>query len=183
MWADQFSYADPDPWLSIGSAPNLMFLKRSKYLKRQVLWFQNCRICMTQGNKRISGKSPSGDPILMVSQKSEILYQTNYSLQWTFASKNVSTEGYIVGHSVTYYNLHSEIRSFLCFVFVVLVYLFVCVFVCMFYLGRGCNDKRQIWGRDEHYWVHDVKLHKESIKSKKKRSMKLEQPESICFTC
>ena len=36
---------------------------------------------MTQSNNRIARKSPDEDLILMVSQKSEILNQTNDSLQ------------------------------------------------------------------------------------------------------
>jgi hypothetical protein len=36
---------------------------------------------MTRGNSRITGRSSDVDPILMVSQKSQILNQTNEHLQ------------------------------------------------------------------------------------------------------
>jgi hypothetical protein len=36
---------------------------------------------MTQGNNRITWRSPDEDPILMVSQKLEISKQTNNSLE------------------------------------------------------------------------------------------------------
>jgi hypothetical protein len=39
------------------------------------------RISMTQSNNRITERSPGEDPILMMSQKPEILNQTNASLQ------------------------------------------------------------------------------------------------------
>ena len=34
--------------------------------KGPVLWIQSCRISMTQGNNRISERSPSEDPVLIV---------------------------------------------------------------------------------------------------------------------
>lgn len=42
-------------------------------LKGSVLQRQSCRICMTQGNHRISEKSPGADPALMVYGKPEAL--------------------------------------------------------------------------------------------------------------
>ena len=45
-------------------------------VKGSVLLIQSCRISTTQGNNRITGRSPSEDPILMVSQKPEISNQT-----------------------------------------------------------------------------------------------------------
>jgi hypothetical protein len=42
-------------------------------MKGTVLVIQSCRISMTQGNNRIIRKRPSEDPMLMVSQKPEIL--------------------------------------------------------------------------------------------------------------
>jgi hypothetical protein len=45
--------------------------------KGQDLLIQSCRISMTQGNNRLSGRRPGEDPILMVSQKPEILNQSN----------------------------------------------------------------------------------------------------------
>ena len=48
-------------------------------VKGPVLQPQSCRISMTQGNNRITGRSPSEDPVLMVSQKPEAWNQTNDS--------------------------------------------------------------------------------------------------------
>ena len=42
-------------------------------------------------------------------QKAETPYQTKESLQCTFASKEVWTKGYTVGHTVTHYSFHDEI--------------------------------------------------------------------------
>jgi hypothetical protein len=36
------------------------------------------------------------------------LYQTN-SLQWAFASKEIGTKEYTVGHTLTHYTFHNEI--------------------------------------------------------------------------
>ena len=49
--------------------------------KRPVQLKGNCRISMTQGNNRITGRTPDEVPILMESQKPEILNQTIDSLQ------------------------------------------------------------------------------------------------------
>ena len=37
-----------------------------KHVKGPLLQIQSCRISMTQGNSRISKRSPSEDPVLMV---------------------------------------------------------------------------------------------------------------------
>lgn len=65
---------------------------------------------MTQGNSKVTG-SPIEDPVLMVSQKPD-------SLQWTFPSEDVWTEGY----TVAYYSFHYEIFSVFCFVYWLCVY-------------------------------------------------------------
>ena len=59
---------------------------------------------MTQGNNRISERSPGGDPVLMVQQKPEASNQTNDSLQQTFASKAVWAKLCCVTHC----SFHSE---------------------------------------------------------------------------
>jgi hypothetical protein len=46
-----------------------------------VLLTQSCRISMTQGNNKITERSPGEDPILTVSQKPETSNQTRDSLQ------------------------------------------------------------------------------------------------------
>ena len=56
----------------------------------------------------------------MTAQKPEISNQTNDSLQRTFASEDVWTEGYTVGHTVTYYSFHDEMFSMLCFCFFII---------------------------------------------------------------
>ena len=63
---------------------------------------------MTQGNNRITKKSPGEDPALTMSQKPEALNQTIDSLRRTFASKAVWTKGYTVGHTVTHCSFHDE---------------------------------------------------------------------------
>ena len=52
-----------------------------EYMKGAILQIQSCSISTTQGNNRITGRSPNEDPILMVSQKPETSNQTNDSLQ------------------------------------------------------------------------------------------------------
>jgi hypothetical protein len=82
----------------------------------------------------------------MVSQKPEISNQTNDSdsMQRIFASEDVWTEGYTVGHTVTYYSFHNEMFS-------MLWVLFVC-FLCW---GGGCKVER---GYGSGTGVYDVKL-------------------------
>jgi hypothetical protein len=46
------------------------------YVKEPVLLFQSFRVSMTEGNNRLTRRSPDEDPILMVSQKPELLNQT-----------------------------------------------------------------------------------------------------------
>lgn len=50
-------------------------------VKGAVLLIQSYRIFMTQGNRKITGRSPSEDSIWMVSQRPENLNQTYDSLQ------------------------------------------------------------------------------------------------------
>ena len=50
------------------------------FIKGAVLLIQSCRISMTQGSNRITGRSLGEDPILMVSQGLEILRQTKDAL-------------------------------------------------------------------------------------------------------
>ena len=47
------------------------------FMKGLVLLIQSYRFCMTQGNNRITRRNPCQDPILIVSQKPEILNQPN----------------------------------------------------------------------------------------------------------
>ena len=46
-------------------------------MKGPVLLIQGCRISMALTNKKITGRSPGVDPILIMSQKPEILNQNN----------------------------------------------------------------------------------------------------------
>lgn len=55
--------------------------------KGLVLQNHKHRIFMTWGNRRISNRSFSECPILIIYQKPEGLNQTNISLKWTFVSK------------------------------------------------------------------------------------------------
>jgi hypothetical protein len=56
------------------------------------LQIQSCRISTTKGNNRIPRRSSGENPILMVSQKPEIMNQTNDSLKRTFANEDVWTQ-------------------------------------------------------------------------------------------
>jgi hypothetical protein len=50
-------------------------------MKEPVLPIKNCRISMTQGNNRITGKSSDEDPIFIMTQKPANSKKTNNSLQ------------------------------------------------------------------------------------------------------
>jgi hypothetical protein len=63
------------------------------FMKGPVLLIQSCRLSMTQGKDKITRRR-NEDPKLMVSQKPETSNQTHDSLQRTFASEDVWTEGY-----------------------------------------------------------------------------------------
>jgi hypothetical protein len=63
---------------------------------------------MTQSNNRITRSSPDEDPILMVSQKPEILNQID-SLQGIFASEDVWTQGVLVRVSIAVKRHHDNI--------------------------------------------------------------------------
>lgn len=52
-----------------------------EFMKGSVLKIQNYSISMTQGNNRVSEKSPSEVPLLTEQQKPESLFQTENSLQ------------------------------------------------------------------------------------------------------
>ena len=102
---------------------------------------ESCRISMTQSNNRIAGRSPHEDPTMMVSQKPQILNQTNGYCNEHLQVKFMWTKGYTVGHTVL---SASRTRCFL--------YLVVCL--CVFYFGwlqgqrvdmRGQGDE-QAWG-------------------------------------
>ena len=56
-------------------------------MKGLVQQIQNYRISMTQGDDRVSERSPSEVPVLIKQQKPEALNQTNKSLEATSASK------------------------------------------------------------------------------------------------
>jgi hypothetical protein len=126
---------------------------RFRRVKGPVLPIQSCRISMTRGNNRTT-RSPSEDPVLMVSQKPEILNQTNDSSKWALASEDVWTGVYRETHCDTCYS--STMRCVLCF-------------VCVFW--GGCKGIKWIQGDREMSWagVQDVKLTKNK-KLKKQRA-------------
>lgn len=51
------------------------------HMKGPALLFQSWRVSVTQGSNRITGRSHSQEPVLMVSQRLEISHQTNDSFQ------------------------------------------------------------------------------------------------------
>jgi hypothetical protein len=66
---------------------------------------------MTQGNDGVTGRSPDEDPLLMVSQKPEILNQTHYS-------EHLQIKMYGQRHilwDTLWHGTVSTMRCFLCF--------------------------------------------------------------------
>lgn len=52
--------------------------------------------------------SPSKNPVLSVAE-ARILVPDPWAWKWTFASKEVWTKGYTVGHTRTHYSFHNGI--------------------------------------------------------------------------
>lgn len=77
-----------------------------------------------------------------------------------FASEEICSGRYTVGHSVLHQSFHDEIFSMICCFYD----MFCCCCCCVcFILGRGCKGEGQI-GRDVEMsktWVPDVKLTKQ----------------------
>jgi hypothetical protein len=148
-WADQLSFhSASDPGLLVGLPQHLRIAIHCIYelleqVKRLVLQIESCRISMTQGNNRISERSPIEGPRLILYQKLEVNL-TNDSWRWTFASKSVWTKGCIVGHTET----------------------FKLKFYFLFLWGGRLKDWRaDMKGqRDEWNWSAWCRIHKEWIK-------------------
>ena len=102
------------PWVAL---PKIYIIcKLLKHVKGPILKIQSCRISMTQGNNRITGRSPGKDSVWWNRSQMDPLNQTNDSLQWTFASEDVWAERYTVVHTVTHNSFPNEMFSMLCFV-------------------------------------------------------------------
>jgi hypothetical protein len=124
-----------------------------KHIKGPVLLFQSCRISMTQSNGTMI-RSPSEDPILMVSQKPEILNFISISIwKWRW--------GIYCG---THYSFHNEMFSMLC---CFVVCLLACS--CVLFSEGSCKGKGWIWGdrKMSVTGVHDVKFTKNQYKQEK----------------
>jgi hypothetical protein len=74
-------------------------------MKELVLQIKNYRISMTQGDNRLSKRSPSKDSVSEEYQKPEALYQANESS----ASREEWTKGYTMRYTVTHYSFHNKI--------------------------------------------------------------------------
>jgi hypothetical protein len=117
---------------------------------------------MIQGNNRVMEWRTGKDPILMVSQKPEISNPTNDSLQWTFASEDVWTEKYTVGHTVTHCSFRNGVFSMLCF-----------VLFCFYWGGEGCRvnggyEGRGRWAELECMMGNSQRPNENLFKKKKK---------------
>lgn len=93
--------------------------KRLICVEWSALLFQSCRIFMIQGNKRTTGRSSREGPISMVSQKQEILNQTDDSKQ--FACEDVWTDRYTEGihcdiEQLPWWNVFYALLLFVCFI-------------------------------------------------------------------
>lgn len=62
-------HPDPDLQLRVGPLQIYIICKWLGCMEGLVLLIQSCRISITQGNNRITRRSPDKDPVLMVSQK------------------------------------------------------------------------------------------------------------------
>jgi hypothetical protein len=137
--------------------PNPGLCEWLSWIKRQVLLIQSCKISMTQGNNRITERSPGEDPILTMSQKPEISNQINDSLQWIF-TMNIAMN--MCGQRDTLWDKLWHSTASIWDVF--MPYLCCCSFVCVCVLfwGRGCQGEGWIWGdgKVSRAGVHDVKL-------------------------
>jgi hypothetical protein len=134
--------------------------KLLEWVKGWVLLSQNFRISKTQGKNKITGKNPMRIQCWWCDRSQRP--QANDSLQWTFTSKDVWTEGYTVGHNVTLYNFHNEIFSILCFGLS-----FVWLFFFFNFLLRGQLQGQRASTRvqgDEWDWGIWCETHKESKK-------------------
>lgn len=67
---------------------------------------------MSQGNNRMSERSPGEDTVVMLYQKPEPLNQTNGSLQRTFASLLSVDKRIFSGHTMTSYSFYLILFSF-----------------------------------------------------------------------
>ena len=84
---------------------------------------------MTQGNNRITGRSPSEDPILMVSQMPETPNQINAHCN-EHLQVNMCGQRDILNRTLRYY------LCFFCLFEVCLVFfVYCCLFVYLFYFG------------------------------------------------
>jgi hypothetical protein len=55
------------------------------------------------------------------------------------ASEDVWTEGYTVGHTVTYYSFHDEMFAMVCFVVIVVA----CLFDSLCFIWRRWEDEQE----------------------------------------
>lgn len=86
------------------------------------------------------------------------LHRTDDSMQWIFATKDMCTKGYAMGHRVTH-SFHMGWVLFVTGFFVVVVWI---LFLFCFFCGGGCKSRGQIQrsGEMSRIGVHDVKLTK-----------------------
>lgn len=95
LQADQISYhPGPDPRIGNVPCPTPKSISSVyRLVKGPILLIQSCWMSMTQGNNRITSRSPNEDPILKVSQNPDTMKQTNDSFYWIFASKDMWADG------------------------------------------------------------------------------------------
>ena len=131
LHADPHSYhPGPDPGFWISPSQNLYHLGTVGMHKRAGSADSKLQDLCDTGQQQDNQKEFRWRSDI-VSQKPETSNQTNDSLQWTFASEDVWTEGYTVGHTVTYYSFHDEMFSMLGYCW----WWWLCVCVHVFYFG------------------------------------------------
>jgi hypothetical protein len=144
-------------------------------MKASVLLFQSCigspKHIETVG---LLWGVPMRIPYLWCHRSQRLWTRPNDSLQWTCASKDVWTEGYTVGHTVTYYRLSRWVVS--CALFVVVV---------VFGGGGGCSSGGSVWVGVSVYWWVDIAHWKRSqtgmhnVKFTNNKKLKRKQKETV----
>jgi hypothetical protein len=146
-WTEQFIYhPGPDSGLWVDVSQHLPHHELLEHMKGPVLQIQSCRIPMTQGNNRISQKSPCEDPVLIHVAEAKSLEPD----QWLIAMKSCwMGKGYTVWHTMAYCSFYGEM-------------LFVC-----FLLGGMLQGQGRIWREMSGIEMYGVKFTKNKWKALK----------------
>lgn len=173
MWAGELTLPPAGGsirWPSLGSAGELtlvLWTRASHQLSCQLcpgpgqkgsaLLFQSCgTLCDTGQQQDNLDDSMQGCSIDSVKKVRDL-----EPGQWLI-NENVWTEGYTVGHTVTYYRFHDEMFSMICLL-LSFVYLFVhFLFLRGFVRTKDRYEGRETWAVSLEWWCE---THKDSVKS------------------